>query len=88
MKKLSCWIRDITGKLSNLVRPSDYYSLLAVQAGSNTVTNKRLRAIKTDFRAPGQLIEAYEAQVVIFSILLVSRNIDRNRQIHQIDMWL
>lgn len=80
IKKLPYWIRDIAGKLSSPVRPSDYSSLLVVQASSNTVTNKRRRALKSDFRVPGQSIEGYRAQVVIASTLLVPRNnIDRNR---------
>lgn len=46
-------ISDNTRKLPGLVCPSDYYSLLIVQASSNEVAERRLRAIKRDFRGLG-----------------------------------
>lgn len=51
------WIRDITRKPSSLVRPSDYYPLLVVQASSEKITKGSLKAIKSDFRALWGLVE-------------------------------
>ena len=46
-------VRDIARKLPNLVRPSNYYPLLTVQAGSDKVAERSLKAIKWDFRGLG-----------------------------------
>ena len=46
-------VRDISRKLAGLIRPADYYPLLIVQAGSDEVANRSLRAIKNDFRGLG-----------------------------------
>lgn len=43
-------VRDIARKLPCLVCSSDYYHLLIVQAGSNEVAERSLRATKRDFR--------------------------------------
>lgn len=45
--------RDITGKLSSLVRPSEYYPLFVVQTGREEITKRTLRAIKRGFGALG-----------------------------------
>lgn len=42
--------RTLTKKCPGLVQPSDYYPLLIVQAVSNEITERNLRAIKKDFR--------------------------------------
>ena len=39
-------VRDISRKLPGLIDPSDYYPLLIVQAGSDEVADRSLRAIK------------------------------------------
>ena len=50
-------VRDISRKLPGLIQPSDYYPLLIVQAGSDDVANRSLRAIKNDFRGLGRLVD-------------------------------
>lgn len=42
------WVRYITKSIPTLSFPSDYYSLLIVQAGSNEFSERSLRAIKRD----------------------------------------
>ena len=46
-------VRDISRKPPGLIRPSDYYPLLIVQAGSDEVAEKSLRTIKKGFRRLG-----------------------------------
>lgn len=79
-------IRDITGKLLSLVRPSDYCLLLVVQAGSGKITKRCLSAIERDFRALGRLVEGSGAGVVILPVTMSLINM--NRQIHQVSAWL
>ena len=50
-------VRDISRKLPGLIHPSDYYPLLIVQAGSDEVADRSLRAIKNDFRGLGRLVD-------------------------------
>jgi len=50
-------VRDISRKLPGLIHPSDYYPLLIVQAGSDDVANRSLRAIKNDLRGLGRLVD-------------------------------
>ncbi|XP_031408827.1 transcription factor SOX-5-like [Meleagris gallopavo] len=50
-------VRDISRKLPGLIRPSDYYSLLIVQADSDKVAEKSLRTIKKDFRGLGWVVD-------------------------------
>lgn len=56
--------RGITKKLHGPVQPSDYKPLVIVQAGSYEVAERSLKAIKRDFRALGQLVDATGVQVV------------------------
>jgi len=46
-------VRDVAKKLPGLVRSSDYYPLLVVQAGGDEIAERSPRAIKRDFRALG-----------------------------------
>ena len=57
-------VRDVARKLPNLVRPSDYYPLLIVQAGSDDIDERSLKAIKWDFRGLGRLVDGAGVQVV------------------------
>uniref|UniRef100_A0A8B9UU32 Reverse transcriptase domain-containing protein n=1 Tax=Anas zonorhyncha TaxID=75864 RepID=A0A8B9UU32_9AVES len=50
-------VRDIARKLPNLVRPSDYYPLLIIQAGSDDTEERSLKTIKRDFRGLGRLVD-------------------------------
>ena len=82
-------VRDITRKLPGLVRPSDYYPLLVIQAGSDEVAERSPAAIKRDFRALGRLVEGSGAQVVFSSIPTVAgKDTERNRKTHLINTWL
>ncbi|KFQ57597.1 hypothetical protein N334_03560, partial [Pelecanus crispus] len=83
------WVRDVTMKLPDLLRPSDYYLLLVVQVGSDEITERSPKAIKRDFRALGRLVAGSGAQVVFSSILSVAgKNAERNRKTHLINRWL
>ena len=42
-------VRDIKRKITSLVRPSDYYPLLVIQAGINEVVERSLKSLKKDF---------------------------------------
>jgi len=50
---ISYRVRDIARKLPDLVWPSDYYTLLVMQVGSDEITDKCPKATKRDFRALG-----------------------------------
>ncbi|KFQ60646.1 hypothetical protein N334_01172, partial [Pelecanus crispus] len=82
-------VRDITKKLPDLVRPSNYYPLLVVQVGSDEITERSPKAIKRDFRALGQLVAGSGAQIVFSSILsMAGKNAERNRKTHLINKGL
>jgi len=82
-------VTDIARKLTGLVRPSDYYPLLVVQAGCNEVKEKSAWARKRDFRALGQQVQGSGAQVVFSSIPPVAGEDEgRNRRSKQINTWL
>ena len=82
-------VKDMNRKLPTLVRPSDYYTLLISQVGSNEVATGSPRAIKRDFRALEQLVKGSGTQVV-FSSILPAAGVDegRNRKSQQINTWL
>ena len=61
-------VRDIARNLPNLVRPSDYYPLSIVQAGSDEIAERSLEAIQRDFRGLGRLVDGVGVQVVLSSI--------------------
>jgi len=65
-------VRDISGKLPGLIRPSDYYPLLIIQAGSDEIAEKSLRSIKKDFRGLGQVVDGAGVQVVFSSVASVA----------------
>ncbi|KFW72624.1 hypothetical protein AS28_04863, partial [Pygoscelis adeliae] len=82
-------VRDIIRKLPDLVRPSDYYPLLVIQAGSDEVAERSPAVIKRDFRALGRVVEGSGAQVVFSSIPTVAgKHTERNRRTHLINTWL
>ncbi|KFV62115.1 hypothetical protein N307_03715, partial [Dryobates pubescens] len=83
------WVRNITRRLPELIQPSDYYPLLVIQAGSDEIDKKGMRAIKKEFKALGQLIDGAGAQVVFFSVPSVTGEYtERNGRTHTINNWL
>jgi len=88
-RKVCCFPWDITKKLPDLIRSSDYYPLIIVQAGSNEAAERSLRAIRSVFRALGQLVDGARVQVVFSSVSsVVVRDTKKTRKIHLIKMWL
>ncbi|RMC20428.1 hypothetical protein DUI87_01280 [Hirundo rustica rustica] len=82
-------VQNITERLPALIQPSDYYPLLILQAGSDEIEKRSVKAIKRDFRALGQVIDRAGAQVVFCSVPLVAEeNDERNRRTHTINKWL
>ncbi|RMC20193.1 hypothetical protein DUI87_01039 [Hirundo rustica rustica] len=82
-------VQNITERLPVLIQPSDYYPLLILQAGSDEIEKRSVKAIKRDFRALGQAIDRAGAQVVFCSVPLVAEeNDERNRRTHIINKWL
>ena len=62
-------VRDISRKLPSLIRPSNYYPSLIVQAGSDEVADRSLRSIKNDFR---RLVDGAGIQVLFACIPTVA----------------
>ena len=82
-------VRDIKRQITSLVRPSDYYPLLVIQAGNNEVVERSLKSLKKDFKALGWLIEGSGAQVVFSSIAQVEgKTTDRGWKTYLINTWL
>ena len=82
-------VRDIAGRLPSLICPSVYYPLLIVQAGSEEVSKKSLKAIKDDFRGLGRVIEGTGVRVVIASVLSVAgRDTELDLKTHLLNKWL
>lgn len=80
---------NITERLSGLIQPSDYYPLLILQAGSDEIEKRSVKAIRKDFRVLGQVVGRAGAQVVFCSVpLVVEENDERNRRIRIINKWL
>ncbi|KFO98751.1 hypothetical protein N300_01915, partial [Calypte anna] len=78
------WVRDISRRLSQLIRPSDYYPLLVVQAGTDDSNGRSTKAIKKDFKALGHLVDGSGAQGVCTSEM----NEERSRKTYHINRWL
>ena len=71
------------------MQPSDYYPLLAIQAGNNEVVERSLKSLKKDFKALGWLIEGSGAQVVFSSIPQVEgKTTGRGWETYLINTWL
>ncbi|RMC18188.1 hypothetical protein DUI87_05069 [Hirundo rustica rustica] len=82
-------VQNITERLPALIQPSDCYPLLILQAGSDEIEKRRVKAIKRDFRALGQVIDRAGAQGEFCSVPLVAEeNDERNRRTHTINKWL
>lgn len=62
-------VRDIARKLPRLVWPSDCYTLLIVQAGSDDIEERSLKAMKQGIRGLGRLVDGAGVQVVQISML-------------------
>ena len=83
------WVRDISRKLPGLIRPSDYYPLLIIQAGRDEIAEKSLRSIKKDFRRLGQVVDGAGVQVVFSSITSVAgKGTERIQKTHLLNKWL
>ncbi|RMB89236.1 hypothetical protein DUI87_34385 [Hirundo rustica rustica] len=79
-------VQNITERLPALIQPSDYYPLLIVQAGSDEIEKRSVKAIKRDFRALGQVIGRAGAQVEFCSVPLVAEeNDEQNRRTRTIN---
>ena len=50
-------VQDITERLPRVIQPSDYCPLLILQAGSDEIEKRNVRAIKRGFRALGQVVD-------------------------------
>ncbi|KFP08496.1 hypothetical protein N300_08288, partial [Calypte anna] len=81
-------IRDVKRKLPNLVGSSDYYPLLIFQVGSDEIITRKVRAMKSDFRALGRLVRGSGAQVVFASIPPVRMGGEVYRKSLQVNEWL
>lgn len=57
-------VRDNSRKLHSLIRSSDYFSLLIVQASSDELAERSLGTIKKDFRGLEQLADAMGVRVI------------------------
>ncbi|TRZ16813.1 hypothetical protein HGM15179_010322 [Zosterops borbonicus] len=83
------WIKDITMRLPGLIQPTDCYPLLILQAGSDEIEKRSVKAIKREFRALGHVVDKTGTQVVFCSVPLVAgKNDRRNRRTHIINKWL
>ena len=82
-------VKDFTERLPGLIQPSDYYLMLILQAGSDEMGKRSVRAIKRDLRALGQVVGRTGAQVVFSSVPLVAEiNGERKRRTPIINKWL
>jgi len=82
-------VRHISRKLPGLTPPSDSSPLLIVQAGSDEVADRSLRAIKNDFRGLGRLADNAGIQVVFAGIPAVAgKDNAMTRKTHRVNTWL
>lgn len=82
-------IQDVLEGLSKLVWPSDCHPLLFFNVDTNGTARGNLDSMKSDFRALGAVVKCMGAQVVLSSILPVSRKDVRRRVlIMQASNWL
>ena len=83
------WVRDITRKLPDLVCPSHYYPLVIIQAGRDEIADRSLKAIKSDFRGLGWLLDGVGVQEMFSSILsVVGRDTEQTRKAQMINTHL
>lgn len=75
-------------KLPDLICSFDYYPLLIVQSGSNEAAERSLRAVRSIFRALGQLADGARVQVAFSSIPSMVVRHTKTRKMHLINMWL
>ena len=82
-------VRDISRKLPELIRPSDYYPLLIIQAGRDEIAEKSLRSIKKDFRGLGWVVDGAGVQVVFSYIISVAgKGTERIQKTYLLNKWL
>lgn len=82
-------VRDISSKLPGLIRPSDYYPLLIIQASRDEIAEKSLTSIKKDFRGLGRVVDGAGMQVVFSSIPSVAgKGTERIQKTYLLNKWL
>lgn len=64
-------IKDVTERLPDLVRPTDYYTLLLFPIGTSDTTASDLKNVKRDYKELGAAVKNLGAQAVFLSILQV-----------------
>lgn len=80
--------RDIAGRLSGLIQPTDCCPLLVVLVGRDEVDEKSTWLTKKDFKALSCLAEGTRAEVVVLIPLVVGMNAKMNRKTHGMKKWL
>ena len=85
-------VRDVTERVPQLVKSTDYYPLLLFHVGTKDTASLNVGRIKEDFKALGVLgvkAKSFGAQVIFSFILSVGgRGSARNRYIIGINSWL
>jgi len=82
-------VREVTERVPQFVKSTDYYPLLFFHVGTNDTANRNLSRIKEDFKALGVKAKCFGAQVIFSSILPVGgRGSARNRCIMGSSSWL
>jgi len=64
-------ILDVTERLPQLVKSTDFYPLLLFHECANVTVKQSLGKIKLDFRGLGEHVKGRDAQVIFSSILQV-----------------
>jgi len=88
---LGAKVRDVTKRVPQLVKSTDYCPLLLFHVGTNDTASHlwNVGRIKEDFKALGMKAKSFGTQVIISSILPVGgRGSARNRHIMGINSWL
>jgi len=82
-------IRDVTERLTRLVKPTDRNPFLLVHVGTNDTARHSLQKIRRDFEDLGRKLKDLGTQVVISSLLPVKgRGPGRERKIVEVNNWL
>ncbi|XP_075208143.1 uncharacterized protein LOC142313042 [Anomaloglossus baeobatrachus] len=82
-------IKDVSDRISELLRPTDDYPFLLIHVGTNDTARNELETICSDFEDLGKKVKELGAQVVFSSILPADGNGTRRwNKILQVNNWL
>lgn len=82
LRELCCipgtWVKDVTMKLSSMVRSTDHYPLLLYQEDSDEEVTSSVKVIRRDSGTSENCLKKLRVQNIFFLLPILGKNIERN----------